>query len=224
MASRIGLKAATALPRVARETAGLCLRQPIQTSVWTAARGTVRRPSRAPTRPSPPSSSSQPDERRGEGGVAAAAAFLERAVGLTADPARRAQRALAGAQAKHLAGAPPCRARTPRHSTGRTARRAPATPSTRQTPPSGSWDITHAGGTDGTLGVEARSRVLLSEGEAAERWPGEDFSSPDIGARLFISPKTVEDDLRKIFSKLGITSHTRLDRALAQPTDVALRV
>ena len=66
--------------------------------------------------------------------------------------------------------------------------------------------------------------MLLSEGEAAERWPGEDFSSPDIGARLFISPKTVEDDLRKIFSKLGITSHTRLDRALAQPTDVALRV
>jgi DNA-binding CsgD family transcriptional regulator len=40
------------------------------------------------------------------GGLAAAAAFLERAVGLTLDPARRAQRALAAAQAKHLAGAP----------------------------------------------------------------------------------------------------------------------
>jgi DNA-binding CsgD family transcriptional regulator len=43
---------------------------------------------------------------QGRGGVAAAAALLERAVGLTADPARRAQRALAAAQAKHLAGAP----------------------------------------------------------------------------------------------------------------------
>src|SRR5271170_8126506 len=40
------------------------------------------------------------------GGLAAVAAFLERSAGLTLDPARRAQRALAAAQAKHLAGAP----------------------------------------------------------------------------------------------------------------------
>jgi DNA-binding CsgD family transcriptional regulator/tetratricopeptide (TPR) repeat protein len=39
------------------------------------------------------------------GGLAAAAAFLEQSTRLTLDPARRAQRALAAAQAKHQAGA-----------------------------------------------------------------------------------------------------------------------
>ncbi|MEN3282709.1 MAG: hypothetical protein V7607_3849 [Solirubrobacteraceae bacterium] len=43
---------------------------------------------------------------QGRGGMAAAAAFLERATELTPEPARQAPRALAAAQAKHLAGAP----------------------------------------------------------------------------------------------------------------------
>jgi DNA-binding CsgD family transcriptional regulator len=41
---------------------------------------------------------------RARGGVAAAAAFLERSVALTLDPVRRAARALAAAQARHEAG------------------------------------------------------------------------------------------------------------------------
>jgi DNA-binding CsgD family transcriptional regulator len=43
---------------------------------------------------------------RSRGGYAAAAAFLERAVDLTEDPAQRARRALAAARHRHLAGSP----------------------------------------------------------------------------------------------------------------------
>ena len=46
------------------------------------------------------------DRAKARGGVAAAAAFLERATELTPDPARRGARAMAAAQAKHEAGAP----------------------------------------------------------------------------------------------------------------------
>jgi DNA-binding CsgD family transcriptional regulator len=46
------------------------------------------------------------DRAQGRGGIAAAAAFFERATELTPDPARRAARALAAAQAKFEAAAP----------------------------------------------------------------------------------------------------------------------
>jgi DNA-binding CsgD family transcriptional regulator len=46
------------------------------------------------------------ERAQSRGGLAAAAAFLERAAELTPDPEQRATRALAAAQSKHLAGAP----------------------------------------------------------------------------------------------------------------------
>ena len=60
------------------------------------------------------------------GGLAAAAAFLDRAVALTPEPSRRASRALAAAQAKHQAGAFDAALTTGCHRRVRTAERAPA--------------------------------------------------------------------------------------------------
>jgi DNA-binding CsgD family transcriptional regulator len=89
--------------------------------------------------------------------------------------------------------------------------------------------------------AERASRELLATGESARkrtvktgdqltaqeaqvaRLARDGLSNPEIGARLFLSPRTVEYHLRKIFAKLNIRSRTQLHRVLAADRDGAHR-
>jgi DNA-binding CsgD family transcriptional regulator len=61
--------------------------------------------------------------------------------------------------------------------------------------------------------VETRDELTAQEGQIA-RLAREGLSNPEIGARLFISPRTVEYHLHKVFAKLGIRSRSQLNVAL----------
>jgi DNA-binding CsgD family transcriptional regulator len=146
------------------------------------------------------------------GGVAAAAAFLRRAVALTGDPARRADRALAAAQANLGAGAFDV-ARGLLREQLRRAHELFVTIGMEAFAERAQGELLATGERLRTRTAETRDDLTPQERQIA-RLARDGLSNPDIGARLFLSPRTVEWHLRKVFTKLEIHSRHELSSAL----------
>jgi DNA-binding NarL/FixJ family response regulator len=74
-------------------------------------------------------------------------------------------------------------------------------------------ELEATGGTARKRTIETRDDLTAQERQIA-RLARDGLSNPEIGARLFLSPRAVEWHLRKVFIKLEIHSRHELSNAL----------
>ena len=74
-------------------------------------------------------------------------------------------------------------------------------------------ELLATGGTVRKRTVSTAGELTAQEAEIA-RLAGYGHTNPEISTKLFISPRTVEWHLRKVFTKLGISSRKELRGAL----------
>jgi DNA-binding CsgD family transcriptional regulator len=75
-------------------------------------------------------------------------------------------------------------------------------------------ELRAVGGTARRRAVTVKVELTAQEAQIA-RLAADGLSNPEIGTRLFLSPRTVQYHLGKVFTKLDITSRNQLNRALS---------
>jgi DNA-binding CsgD family transcriptional regulator len=75
-------------------------------------------------------------------------------------------------------------------------------------------ELRAAGGTVRGRATGNRHDELTAQEAQIARMARDGLSNPEIGTRLFISARTVQYHLRKVFTKLGVTSRGQLEQAL----------
>ncbi len=75
-------------------------------------------------------------------------------------------------------------------------------------------ELQATGATARTRTLPAREEELIAQKAQIARLARDGLSNPEIGSHLYISAHPVQYHLRKVFTKLGITSRSQLDRVL----------